>query len=93
MGGEGWLGIYFIPFLPFGTSAREPAPNTSFCFFLHNVDSLFIQWLAGSYKVTIPYVSGTGKVAQKGALIDVPVVMQTMPSAIKNAIIGSTVGM
>ena len=31
-------------------------------------------------------VRGFGKVAEKGALVDVPLVMQTMPGAIKNAI-------
>ena len=38
-------------------------------------------------------VRGTGKVAQRGALVDVPQVMQTMPAAINNAILGSTPGL
>ena len=38
-------------------------------------------------------VTGTGDVAMKGKLIDVPMVMQTMPGAIKNAILGSTRGL
>lgn len=38
-------------------------------------------------------IRGTGKVAEKGVLVDVPTVMQTMPNAIKNAIIGSTKGL
>jgi hypothetical protein len=38
-------------------------------------------------------VRGTGKVAEKGVLVDVPAVMQTMPGAIKRAIVASTVGL
>ena len=38
-------------------------------------------------------VRGTGKAAQRDSLVDLPVVMQTMPGAIKNAIIASTKGL
>eukprot|EP00227_Mantoniella_beaufortii_P021114 CAMPEP_0197578512 /NCGR_PEP_ID=MMETSP1326-20131121/2689_1 /TAXON_ID=1155430 /ORGANISM="Genus nov. species nov., Strain RCC2288" /LENGTH=184 /DNA_ID=CAMNT_0043141697 /DNA_START=157 /DNA_END=711 /DNA_ORIENTATION=- len=43
----------------------------------------------GAAGVRVLMIRGTGKVAQKGALVDVPMVMQTMPGAIKNAIFGS----
>lgn len=38
-------------------------------------------------------VRGTGKVAEKGVLVDVPAVMQTMPGAIKRSIVASTEGL